>query len=318
MQVVKENQHVLTSTELRWFPTIETVKPAQSSPLNYLSPKSLKQNQPSQTSGIRPGLKNQPKPVETVNEQADFQPLACAAAATTSSAPPQKKPSLEKMGKGKEQKALDILAGSDSDGGGEDLSKIHINEEYARRFEHNKRRELLQRHEERMKRGLVADSDSDDDEESSEEDEDSMASRRVDRRVFEVIRRIRSGDPRILDKDTKVYSSSEDEEDEGKPKQGKARKEKPLYLKDVNARHLLEEGPDFVEQPTRSSKYDRIAYDEQQKKGLQAFLDAQKEVIGDEDDFFHEKPKGAAGDQDEEDDEEEKQTKELAGDFRQG
>jgi protein KRI1 len=38
-----------------------------------------------------------------------------------------------------------------------------------------------------------------------------------------------------------VYSSSsEDEEDEEKPKQGKA-KERPLYLKDVNARHLLEE-----------------------------------------------------------------------------
>jgi protein KRI1 len=137
-------------------------------------------------------------------------------------------------------------------------------------------------------------------------------------RVVEVIHRIRSGNPRILDKDAKVYLfSSEDEEHEREPKQGNARKEKPLYLKDVNARYLLEEGPEFGEQPTRSSKYGRIAYDEQQKKGLHAFLDAQKDVIGDddEDDFFHEKTKDEAGDQNEKDDEEEKQTKELAGEI---
>ncbi|XP_062231712.1 calcium-dependent protein kinase 1 [Phragmites australis] len=229
------------------------------------------------------------------------------------------------MGKGKEKekKALDILGGSDddSDGGGEDLSKIQINEAYARRFEHNKRREALQRHEERKKRGLVADSD---DEESSEEDDDeegddAIASRRVDRRVFEVIRRIRSGDPRILDKDAMVYSSSSEDEagEEEESKQGKAKKEKPLYLKDVNARHLLEEGPEFGAQNNRSSKYDRIAYDEHQKKGLEAFLEAEKKVFGDgnddDDELFHQKPKGGAGDNDEEDDEEEKQAKELAG-----
>ncbi|PUZ65454.1 hypothetical protein GQ55_3G224100 [Panicum hallii var. hallii] len=235
------------------------------------------------------------------------------------------------MGKGrkeKEKKSLDILAGSDedSDGGGEDLSKIQINEEYARRFEHNKRREALQRYEELKKKGLApaSDDDNDDNEESSEEeDEDAIASRRVDRRVFEVIRRIRSGDPRILDKDAKVYSSEEEEEEgeedeeekkeESKQKK-KAKKEKPLYLKDVNARHLLEEGPEFTAQTSRSSRYDRIAYDEQQKKGLEAFLEAEKEVLGDDDDddLFHEKPKAGAGADDEED-VEEKETKELAG-----
>jgi len=233
---------------------------------------------------------------------------------------------LLKMGKGgkeKEKKSLDILAGSDedSDSGGEDLSKIQINEEYARRFEHNKRREALQRYEELKKKGIVSASDdeSEENEESSEEeDEDAIASRRVDRRVFEVIRRIRSGDPRILDKDAKVYSSEEEGEEEKKeePKQKKkAKKEKPLYLKDVNARHLLEEGPEFTAQTSRSSRYDRIAYDEQQKKGLQAFLEAEKEVLGDDDDdddLFHEKPKAGAGADDEED-VEENETKELAG-----
>ena len=51
-----------------------------------------------------------------------------------------------------EEKLLDILAGSDEDSdGGEDLSKIQINAEHARRFEHNKRREVLQRLEELRK-----------------------------------------------------------------------------------------------------------------------------------------------------------------------
>ncbi|WVZ87948.1 hypothetical protein U9M48_034521 [Paspalum notatum var. saurae] len=231
---------------------------------------------------------------------------------------------------GKVKKPRDILAGSDGEGsdGGEDLSKIRINEEYARRFEHNKRREAMQRLEERRKRGLLSASDDDDDEEeeedsSEEDDERAVASRSVDRRVFEVIRRIRSGDPRILDKDAKVYSDEEEEEEDeeeaaaAEEEKPKAKKEKPLYLKDVNARHLLEEGPEFAAQTSRSSgssKYDRIAYDEQQKKGLEAFHEAQKEVLGgsdDDDEIFHAKPtvKSAAA----EDDEEEKLTKELAG-----
>ncbi|KAG0539236.1 LOW QUALITY PROTEIN: hypothetical protein BDA96_03G305200 [Sorghum bicolor] len=243
------------------------------------------------------------------------------------------------MGKGKkskekemEKKPVDILAGSDEDSdGGEDLSKVQINEEYARRFEHNKRREALQRLEERRKQASSPPlTTSDSESESSEEDEEAaIASRLVDRRVFEVIRRIRSGDPRILDKDAKVYSESEEEEggEEGEGaekeeefKQGKkkAKKEKPLYLKDVNARHLLEEGPEFAAQASRSSsKFERISYDEQQKKGLEAFLEAQKEVLrgdDDDDDLFQVKPKARAGADDEvEEDEEEKQTKELAG-----
>jgi hypothetical protein len=48
--------------------------------------------------------------------------------------------------------------------------------------------------------------DSDDEEESSKEDEDAIPLH--GRRVFEAIHRIRSGDPRILNKDAKVYSSS--------------------------------------------------------------------------------------------------------------
>ncbi|KAG8039336.1 hypothetical protein GUJ93_ZPchr0039g14207 [Zizania palustris] len=228
----------------------------------------------------------------------------------------------------REEKKKDILAGSDddsdSDGGGEDLSKIQINEEYARRFEHNKRREALQRLEERKRQGLVPDDEDEDDDESSSDDEEAaaIASRRVDRRVFEVIRRIRSGDAAILDQQAKMYSSSsEGEADEEQPKEGKRekkKKERPMYLKDVNARHLLEEGPEFAAQTNRSSKYEKIAYDEHQRKGLEAFLEAEKVALGtgdyEDDDLFHAKPKDG-DDGDKEDDEEEKQAEELLGEI---
>uniref|UniRef100_A0A0D3G980 Kri1-like C-terminal domain-containing protein n=1 Tax=Oryza barthii TaxID=65489 RepID=A0A0D3G980_9ORYZ len=229
------------------------------------------------------------------------------------------------------KKKKDILAGSDdeSDGGGgeEDLSKIQINEEYARRFEHNKRREALQRLEERKKKGLVPpeeeEDDDDDDESSSDDDDAAIASRRVDRQMFEVIRRIRRGDAAILDAKAKMYSSSSESEpgDEEGEKPKKTKKERPLYLKDVNARHLLEEGPEFAAQASHgghsSSKYDKIAYDEQQRKGLEAFLAAEKAALGDgdggedDDDLFQVKPKGGDGGDKEDDDEEKKETEQI-------
>uniref|UniRef100_A0ACD5VQ98 Uncharacterized protein n=1 Tax=Avena sativa TaxID=4498 RepID=A0ACD5VQ98_AVESA len=228
------------------------------------------------------------------------------------------KASPEKMkGEGKKKKALDILAGSDddSDAPAEDNSKIQINEEYARRFEDNKRREALQK-----KKGIVAESD--DEDESSDEDV-AAASRRIDRRMLQVISRIRSGDSAIFDEHAKVYSSSSEDEDEdedeagaeGEP-EGKAKKERPLYLKDVNAQHLLEEGPEFAAQIGRGSKYDRIAYDERQKEGLKEFLEAEKKALGDgdgdDDDLFMEKQADGDGG-DSEEDEDEKQTEELLG-----
>ncbi|KAM3411276.1 hypothetical protein ACQJBY_003108 [Aegilops geniculata] len=224
------------------------------------------------------------------------------------------------------RRVLDILAGSDddSDGPAEDYSKIQINEVYARKFEHEKRREALDRLKEK-KKGLVADPDDEDDDDDSDDESDedeavAAASRRVDRRVLQVIRRIRSGDSAIFDKDAKVYSSSSEDEDEdgaeGEPKEGKkAKKERPLYLKDVNAQHLLEEGPEFAAQAGRGSKYDRIAYNELQREGLKEFLEAEKKALGDgddeEDDLF--KAKQADGDGDDSEDEDEKQTEELLG-----
>lgn len=62
----------------------------------------------------------------------------------------------------------------DGDSSGEDdekLNKIEINQEFVRRYEHNKKREDLQRLEELKKKGVI-DSESDSDKSSSEEEEE--------------------------------------------------------------------------------------------------------------------------------------------------
>nr|GMD83887.1 protein KRI1 homolog [Ipomoea batatas] len=65
---------------------------------------------------------------------------------------------------------MKLFEGDDDDV--EKLSKIEINNEFARRFEHNKKREDLQRFEELRKKGLVDEDDSSDESEDDDDDED--------------------------------------------------------------------------------------------------------------------------------------------------
>ncbi|KAG6515904.1 hypothetical protein ZIOFF_026340 [Zingiber officinale] len=118
-------------------------------------------------------------------------------------------------------------------------------------MEHNKRQE------ERKRKGLAADSDtsfkSDDDDDM---EEDINLPGKNDLMFLETLDRVKKNDPEILRSDTKIYSSDEEEDkgnDDERAKRRAVKKERPLYLKDVNARHLIEEGPEFEDEPL---KYD--------------------------------------------------------------
>ncbi|KAI8012987.1 hypothetical protein LOK49_LG05G02387 [Camellia lanceoleosa] len=70
-----------------------------------------------------------------------------------------------------------------SDGSNEDISRIEVNKEFARRYEHNKKREDLQKLEELKKKGLVedsSDSKSDDEASSDESNEDELINPKKD------------------------------------------------------------------------------------------------------------------------------------------
>lgn len=130
---------------------------------------------------------------------------------------------------------------SESDGG----VSLKINEEYARRFEHNKKREERHRLEEKHGKSSVAKGDEDgasgsDDsssEDESEDDEGLLATEDLDAEISATLQAIRSKDPRVYDKSTTFYK--EEDNDTTEPVNGE-KKEKPMYLRDYHRKNLLE------------------------------------------------------------------------------
>ncbi|XP_018716975.2 protein KRI1 homolog isoform X2 [Eucalyptus grandis] len=187
---------------------------------------------------------------------------------------------------------MKLFDGGDSDD--ENVSKIEINKEYARRFEHNKKREDLHRLQELKKKGLVGDDSSSEsgDESSSEssssldDDVDVSKASKKDLDFFNALLKVRSRDPSLKEKNVALFESEDSDGDE--EKESKDRKHK-LYLKDVVAKQLIEEGPDFDDEQTEVTK--KKSYSEEQEEMRRAFLEAAEaaeaaEVDGDGGDFL--------------------------------
>ncbi|RJE19376.1 Ribosome biogenesis protein Kri1 [Aspergillus sclerotialis] len=157
--------------------------------------------------------------------------------------PPSKKP----------RKLLDEDSSSDSgnESGGVPIGEgtdynFKINEEYARRFEHNKKREEKQQLEAKLgktsslgkRRNRDEDEESDDSDSSSDdedEDEDGeLATEALDSEIMATLNAIRSKDPRVYDKNATFYSA----ETETLPTGGE-KKEKPMFLRDYHRENLL-------------------------------------------------------------------------------
>lgn len=172
---------------------------------------------------------------------------------------------------------IDLFDHDDPSNDEADFSKIEINKDFAKRFEYNKKREALQKCEEFKKRGLITDSDESSDELSDDEEV------KDDYQFYAALVRVKKNDPAIMQKDARLFeSSSEDEEEEDEHKKSKATKKvKPLYLKDVMARQLMEEGPEFEEEPLKKNPK---VYSREQVEGLKAFLEAEKEAFGSDND----------------------------------
>ncbi|KAF2484162.1 KRI1-like family C-terminal-domain-containing protein [Neohortaea acidophila] len=128
-----------------------------------------------------------------------------------------------------------------------------VNEEYARRFEHNKKREEMHRLEEKYhsqpnkdgkgrarggKFGEEEDDEEDSEEDESEDDDGDLATRDVDEEIFATLKAIKEKDPRVYDKGVTFYREFEgDVEGEAAGKQ--SGKEKPVYLQDYHRQNLL-------------------------------------------------------------------------------
>ncbi|KPI44435.1 Protein kri1 [Cyphellophora attinorum] len=156
---------------------------------------------------------------------------------------------------------------SESEGGAE----IKVNQDYAKKFEYNKKREEKARLEDKFgkstgKRKRDSESAESSSEESSSEDEDEgeLATAAKDAEIMATIKAIRSKDPRIYDSKATFYSQTDDAEQNGDIK---AKKEKPLHLRDYHRQNLLN-GPSHAEEQVDAV----MTYDQEQENLKQSVI----------------------------------------------
>ncbi|KAK1777283.1 KRI1-like family C-terminal-domain-containing protein [Copromyces sp. CBS 386.78] len=137
----------------------------------------------------------------------------------------------------------DDASSEDEQDGGATLSSaaadLKINEEYARRFEHNKKREELHRLEEKFKSrkegGLGEDEDEEDSsEDETEDDEGFLVTEDLDAEINATLEAIKKRDPRIYDKEAVFYTPIDAE---GQPV--KEKKEKTMTLRDYHRERYM-------------------------------------------------------------------------------
>lgn len=208
-----------------------------------------------------------------------------------------------------ETMGLQLFDGSDSDN---DNSKIEINRDYAKKFEHNKKREDLQRLEELKKKGLIEDSESESSEsESSSSEEEDTQNFRKDLEFFDALIKVKKQDPALKQKEAKLFDSDDDSHGkESNDVKGSLieKKKSSMYLKDVVAKHLIEEGPEFNDEKTNMVK----VYDKEQEEIRKAFLEAAEVQDEDEEELLKVKERGVV--EEEKDEEFERKLDEYFGD----
>ncbi|KAK9414168.1 putative KRI1-like family-domain-containing protein [Seiridium unicorne] len=176
----------------------------------------------------------------------------------------------------------------ESDGG----AALKVNDEYAKRFEHNKKREERHRLEEKFGKSQSngkADEEDDSSDDETEDEDGYLATEELDAQLNATLEALRKKDPRIYDPEATFYSPV-DGTTEAQPKE---KKEKPVTLRDYHRERILagDVGEDEEEQqPTYAQEQDDL------KKSIlgeiQAQMSGEKESEVDEDVGKFLKPKG--------------------------
>ncbi|KAI0887443.1 Krr1-domain-containing protein [Annulohypoxylon maeteangense] len=169
----------------------------------------------------------------------------------------------------------------ESDGG----VKLQINSEYAKRFEHNKKREEMHRLEEKYKSKQSSGDKSkagndEDDDSSSDETEDEngfLATEDLDAEISATLQAIKNKDPRVYDTKTTFYKSI-DESATAEDTSANEKKEKPVFLKDYHREKILrgDTGADFdnVKEPPQTYTQEQDDLKKSIKDEIKAQLEA--------------------------------------------
>ncbi|KAK4235453.1 KRI1-like family C-terminal-domain-containing protein [Achaetomium macrosporum] len=114
-------------------------------------------------------------------------------------------------------------------------AELKINEEYARRFEHNKKREELHRLQEKYKATGGEDEESEESSEDETEDDDAaLITEDLDAEISATLQAIKNKDPRIYDKNAVFYKPFDPNAVPTRKKE-----EKPMFLRDYHRERYL-------------------------------------------------------------------------------
>lgn len=196
---------------------------------------------------------------------------------------------------------LDFSDDSDSDAGVKIPSTdgFKINEEFAKRFEHNKKREEKHRLEEkygqsngnkrnRFGDAAVSSDESSDSDDESEDDAAELATEDVDTEIFDVLKAIKEKDPRVYDANTKFFKEFDPDAVQ------KQKEDKPMTLHDYQREKLLagangdDEDDDKAPVQTYQQEQDQL---KRQLVGSMHAAAQEEESDADEDDFMVAKKK---------------------------
>ncbi|KAL1835402.1 hypothetical protein VTJ49DRAFT_6812 [Mycothermus thermophilus] len=171
----------------------------------------------------------------------------------------------------------------DQEDGGATLGaepQLKINEEYARRFEHNKKREELHRLQEKYKNANGEDLESESSSESETEDDDAvLITEDLDAEISATLQAIRNKDPRIYDKNAVFYKPFD-------PDAVPSRKEeKPMTLRDYHRERYMR-GDVGADEDSAAADVPRTYAQEQEdiKKSIISEINAAAAAAADDDD----------------------------------
>ena len=114
----------------------------------------------------------------------------------------------------------------------DNFDKFNINEEFAKRFEHNKRREILQKGQQKYGKLLTEDGAESSSSSDDEDSEGELINQTVEKKFLEVLSAIRAKDPKLKEiaENDCVFK---DEDFEAQEQQAsKPKKDKAMFLKD--------------------------------------------------------------------------------------
>ncbi|KAI1131650.1 KRI1-like family C-terminal-domain-containing protein [Nemania abortiva] len=187
---------------------------------------------------------------------------------------------------GAKKKVLFDDSEDESDGGVD----LKINDEYAKRFEHNKKREELHRLEEKYKSkqasgGNAKGGDDDEEDESSsdetEDDDGFLATEELDAQISATLQAIKNKDPRLYDGKSTFYAPI-DEDPSIQSGASKEKKEKPMFLQDYHRERLLRGDTGAEDQAEEAPPQTYAEEQEDLKKSLQNEIQAQLKAAGDD------------------------------------